>query len=110
MGPLEPTCTLGKHAASVFGASPAKGGFATVARSCWPGSLCLVDREQISRGLVIGRTLWLLRRDMKRAALTISREVAGNGEPPTAQTKCLVGRTDRNCPLSGVCSKDRLPS
>lgn len=70
---------LGKHAASVFGVVSAKGGFAPVARSRRPGSLSLVEREEISRGLVAGRTFRQLGRDLKRAASTISREVARNG-------------------------------
>jgi IS30 family transposase len=70
---------LGKHAASVFGVIAAKGGFAPVAQSRRSGSLSLMEREEISRGLVAGRTFRQLGRDLKRAASTISREVARNG-------------------------------
>ena len=70
---------LGKHAASVFGVVAAKGGFAPVPRSRKPGSLSLVDREEISRGLVEGRSFRQLGRHLGRAASTISREVARNG-------------------------------
>lgn len=70
---------LGKHAAAVFGVVSAKGGFAPVARSRRSGSLSLMEREEISRGLVAGRTFRQLGRDLKRAASTISREVARNG-------------------------------
>ncbi|WP_276946857.1 IS30 family transposase [Haematobacter massiliensis] len=70
---------LGKHAASVFGVIAAKGGFAPVARSRKPGSLSLAEREEISRGLVDGLSFRQLGRDLKRAASTISREVARNG-------------------------------
>jgi IS30 family transposase len=70
---------LGRHAASVFGVISAKGGFAPVARSRRPGSLSLVEREEISRGLVAGRTFRQIGRDLKCAASTISREVAHNG-------------------------------
>lgn len=70
---------LGKHAASVFGVVAAKGGFAPVARSRRSGSLSLLEREEISRGLVAGRSLRQLGRDLGRAVSTISREVARNG-------------------------------
>jgi IS30 family transposase len=70
---------LGKHAASVFGVVAAKGGFAPAPRSRKPGSLSLAEREEISRGLVEGRSFTQLGRDLGRAASTISREVARNG-------------------------------
>ena len=70
---------LGKHAASVFGVVAAKGGFAPVPRSRKLGSLSLVEREEISRGLVEGCSFRKLGRDLGRAVSTISREVASNG-------------------------------
>jgi IS30 family transposase len=70
---------LGKHAASVFGVVAAKGGFAPAPRSRKPGSLSLAEREEISRGLVEGRSFTQLGRDLGRAVSTISREVARNG-------------------------------
>jgi IS30 family transposase len=70
---------LGKHAASVFGVVAAKGGFAPGARSRRPGTLSLAEREEISRGLVEGHSFRQLARDLRRAASTISREVARNG-------------------------------
>jgi Helix-turn-helix domain len=70
---------LGKHAASVFGVVAAKGGFAPVGRSRRSGSLSLMEREEISRGLVSGRSFRQLSRDLGRAVSTISREVARNG-------------------------------
>ena len=70
---------LGKHAASVFGVVAAKGGFAPVPRSRRSGSLSLIEREEISRGLVEGSSFRQLGRDLGRAVSTISREVAGNG-------------------------------
>ena len=70
---------LGKHAASVFGVVTAKGGFSPVPRSRKPGSLSLAEREEISRGLVEGRSFRHLARDLRRVVSTISREVARNG-------------------------------
>lgn len=70
---------LGKHAASVFGVVAAKGGFARVPRSRRSGSLSLMEREEISRGLVEGSSFRQLGRDLGRAVSTISWEIAGNG-------------------------------
>ena len=70
---------FGKHAASVFGVVASKSGFAPVARSRRSGSLSLMEREKISRGLVSGRSFRQLGRDLRRAISTISREVARNG-------------------------------
>jgi IS30 family transposase len=62
-----------------FGVVAAKGGFAPVARSRRCGSLSLLEREEISRVLVAGRSFRQLGRDLGRAVLIISREVARNG-------------------------------
>ena len=70
---------LGKHAASVFGVVAARGGFAPMLRTRRPGSLCLTEREEISRGLAEGRSFRQLGRDLHRTVSTISREVARNG-------------------------------
>ena len=70
---------LGKPAAFVFGVVVAKGGFAPVRRSRRSGFLSLVEREEISRGLVKGISFRQLGRDLGRAVSTISREVASNG-------------------------------
>jgi len=70
---------LGKYAASVFGAVAAKVGFALAARSRRCGSLTLLEREEISRGLVAGRSFRRVGRDLRRAVPTISHEEAKNG-------------------------------
>jgi IS30 family transposase len=70
---------LSKHAASVFGVVAAKGGFAPMPRSRKSGSLSMTEREEISRGLVEGRSFRQLGRLLGRAGSTISREVASNG-------------------------------
>ena len=69
---------LGKPAASVFGVVVAKGGFAPLPRSPRSGSLSLMEREEICRGLVESSSFKPLGRDMGRTVSTISREVAGN--------------------------------
>lgn len=58
---------LGKHAASVFGVIAGKGGFAPVPRLRKSVSLSLIEQEEISRGLVSGRSLRQLGRDLGRA-------------------------------------------
>ena len=70
---------LGKPAAFVFGVGVAKDGFAPVRRSRRSGFLSLMEREEISRGLVKGISFRQLGRDLGRAVSTISREVARNG-------------------------------
>ena len=83
---------LGKHAASVFGVVAAKGGFAPVLRPRKSGSLSLMEREEISRGLVSGQSFRQLGRDLGRAVSTISREVAGNGGAgPVAPPRLMNG-------------------
>ena len=61
------------------GVFAAKGGFAPLPRSHKPGSLRLVDREVISRGLIQRRSFRQLGRHLGRPTATISREVANNG-------------------------------
>ena len=81
---------LGKHAASVFGVVAAKGGFAPVLRPRKSGSLSLMEREEIARGLVSGQSFRQLGRDLGRAVSTISREVAGNG----GRRACRAAKAD----------------
>jgi len=70
---------LGKHAASVFAVVAAKGGYAPVSRSRKPGSLSLMEREDISRGIVEGHSFRQLSQKLGRVVSTIRREGAGNG-------------------------------
>ena len=81
---------LGKQLASVFGVVAAKGGFAPVLRPRKSGSLSLMEREEISRGLVSGQSFRQLGRDLGRAVSTISREVAGNG----GRRACRAAKAD----------------
>jgi IS30 family transposase len=70
---------LCKHAASVFGVIAGKGGCGPMPRLRKSISLSLMGREEISRGLLSGRSFGQLGRDLGRAVSTISREVARNG-------------------------------
>ena len=55
---------LGKHAASVFGVIAGKGGVAPMPRLRKSISLSLMEREEISRGLLSGRSFGQLGRDL----------------------------------------------
>ena len=70
---------LGKHAASVFGVVVSRGGFAPAPRVRKPGTLSVMERETISRGIAMGRSFRDLGRELGRAASAISREGARNG-------------------------------
>ena len=74
---------LGKHAASVFGVLLAKGGIAPRIRLRKAGSLNLLEREEISRGVVAGFSYCVIAKLLGRATSTISREVARNGSRKT---------------------------
>jgi IS30 family transposase len=56
-----------------------RGGIAPPVRVRSPRHLTLAEREEISRGLVAGRSLRSIARDLERSASTISREVERNG-------------------------------
>jgi IS30 family transposase len=56
-----------------------RGGIAPPVRVRSQRHLSLVEREEISRGLVAGRSLRSIARDLERSASTISREVERNG-------------------------------
>jgi IS30 family transposase len=56
-----------------------RGGIAPLPRVRSERHLTLVEREEISRGLVAGRSLRSIARDLQRSASTISREVKRNG-------------------------------
>lgn len=56
-----------------------RGGIAPVARKRSQQHLTLLEREEISRGLVAGRSLRSIALDLGRPASTVSREVQRNG-------------------------------
>ena len=70
---------LCKPSSSIFNHIPSTGGFTTIPRQRAPLALSLAEREDISRGLVSGQSIRAIARVLKRAASTISREVARNG-------------------------------
>ena len=70
--------SLGKHAGSIFGVLRAKGGIAPPDRHRSRRSLTMVEREEISRGLVAGLSLRTIASRLNRSPSTISREVVRN--------------------------------
>ena len=70
---------LGKRSSSIFSHIRSTGGFTPVARKRSRLALSLAEREDISRGLVAGRSVRMIACRLGRAASTISREIARNG-------------------------------
>ena len=70
---------FGKPSSSIFKHIRSTGGFTPVERRRGRLGLSLAEREEISRGLVAEQSIRAIARQLKRAASTISREVARNG-------------------------------
>lgn len=70
---------LEKPPGSVFGFVASNGGISPAIRRRRPGSLALLEREEISRGLSRGESLRGIARRLDRSVSTITREVARNG-------------------------------
>ena len=70
---------FGKDPASIHGVSAATGGFAPALRRRSRRVLSLVEREEISRGIVSGRSMRVIAADLKRSPSTVSREIARHG-------------------------------
>jgi IS30 family transposase len=70
---------LGKRAASIYGVLSANGGITPATRKRREGALSLRDREEISRGIVRGRSIRLIASRLSRSPSTVSREIARNG-------------------------------
>lgn len=70
---------LGKHAGSIHGVLSSNGGIMPRPKIRRAASLTLMEREEISRGLVADRSLRNIAKELGRAPSTISREIARNG-------------------------------
>ena len=66
--------------ASVYNVLRRHGGIAPRARTRAAHTLCLAEREEISRGLIAGMSVRVMARQLGRAPSTISREIVGMGE------------------------------
>jgi IS30 family transposase len=69
---------LGKHAGSVSSVLRAQGGIAPTPRRRSGISLSLQEREEISRGLMVGLSFRQIASQIKRSPSTVSREVGRN--------------------------------
>ena len=70
---------IGKRSSSVFSHIRSTGGYTPSPRKRSRLALTLAEREEISRGLVVGYSLRLIAELLKRSPSTISREVSRNG-------------------------------
>ena len=77
----EVAAETGRSKATVDRVVAAAGGLPRRRTGRAPGVLSLVEREEISRGLVAGRGVSAIARELGRATSTISREVNANGGP-----------------------------
>jgi hypothetical protein len=68
-----------RESSSIFSVLSPSGGIRPVERKRSRCALSLVEREEISRGLTIGRSLRAIAAQIGRAPSTISREVGRNG-------------------------------
>ena len=66
---------LGKHAGSIHGVIAARGGITPIPRTRASSGLTLMEREEISRGLVLRCSFRQIATKLGRAPSTISREV-----------------------------------
>ncbi|MCH8945063.1 MAG: helix-turn-helix domain-containing protein, partial [Proteobacteria bacterium] len=64
---------------SIQGVLSETGGIRPRPRSCSPLALTLAEREEISRGMVVGQSLRHIALSLHRAASTVSREIKRNG-------------------------------
>jgi IS30 family transposase len=72
---------FGKTSSSIFAHIRPSGGIKPAARRRSARALTLAEREEISRGLVAGRSLRTIAAALRRAPSTISREICRNGGP-----------------------------
>ena len=70
---------LCKPSSSIFNHIRSTGGFTPISRRRAALTLSLTEREEISRGLVAGQSIRSIAAMLRRAASTVSREVARNG-------------------------------
>lgn len=94
--------TVDRHAGSIFGVLKLKGGISPVQRKRRASFLTLQEREEISRGLVIGLSLRSIATNINRSPSTISREVNRNG----GAIKYRATLADKNASLSALRPKE----
>lgn len=70
---------LGKHAGSIHGVVSSNGGFIPTVRRRSRWALTLAEREEISRGVAIKRSIRQIAAQLGRAPSTVSRELTRHG-------------------------------
>lgn len=70
-----------RHHPSIRGVLAASGGIRPCERRRSDSALTLIEREEISRGLVAGRSIRSIAASLTRAPSTVSREIRRNGGP-----------------------------
>ncbi len=70
---------LGRESSSVYAVLSRHGGIRPRARRRAPQALTLVEREEISRGLAVRRSIRTITRSLGRNPSTVSREISRNG-------------------------------
>jgi len=76
---------LGKRSSSIYNHLRPTGGIRPAPRKRSRLALTLVEREEISRGIVAGQSIRETARALDRAPSTVSREVRRNGSPAACQ-------------------------
>ena len=91
---------FGKPSSCIFAHIKPSGGIKPPPRRRSPRALTLSEREEISRGLVAGRSLRTIAATLMRSPSTISREISRNGgslgvcrEQNRSDTHGIPGRT-----------------
>jgi hypothetical protein len=82
---------LGKPSSCIFGHMSPSGGIMPPVRRRSRLALSLAEREEISRGLVAGRSLRSMAAALGRSASTLSREIGRNGDPGATALRLPTG-------------------
>ncbi len=71
--------SINRHSSSIYGLLAPTGGIRPVVRRRSEHALTLAEREEVSRGLVLGLSVRTIAAGLDRAPSTISREINRNG-------------------------------
>lgn len=95
--------TLGRHVGTVFTELQKHGGISPPERKRSAQALTLLEREEISRGLVQGESQRSIARRLERSPSTISREVSLNGGPVRYRAAAAERRAERESKRPKAC-------
>jgi len=83
--------SINRHSSSIYGLLAPTGGICPVIKRRSEHALTLAEREEVSRGLVLGLSVRTIAAGLDRAPSTISREINRNGDEVAP---ALVASTD----------------